>query len=92
MTHRRGGTTSYSTAKLVTTSSLLDSCVKEITDGGDRTPLAVDAGQWNNEPAVVIVLPALDDTTSLEVFVVKASCGSVKDSSDLLTFTNIPRP
>jgi negative regulator of sigma E activity len=87
-----GTASSFSTASLVTTASLLDSCVKELTDGAARTPIAVDAGEWNHQPAVVIVLPALDDPTNLEVFVVKASCGQVKDSSDLLQFTNIPRP
>jgi hypothetical protein len=82
----------YSALDVATQPSLLSACVKEITAADGRTPIAVDAGRWQGEPALVIVLPAVDDPTSLEVFVVKPTCGSVQDSSDLISFTTVPRP
>jgi len=62
----------------------LAACVKELTDGDGRTPLAVDTGRWDNQAALVIVLPADAASGQRQVFVVKPTCGTTDDSSDIL--------
>ena len=62
----------------------LAACVKELTDGDGRTPLAVDTGRWDNQAAVVVILPADGASGQRQVFVVKPTCGTTDDSSDIL--------
>ncbi|HVT21410.1 MAG TPA: hypothetical protein VHE57_08495 [Mycobacteriales bacterium] len=64
-------------------------CAAFITDTANAAPLAVDFGRWTNAdagihrvPAVVMVFADPDDATTIDVFVVKASC----DESSLLDF------
>ncbi len=64
--------------------NLLAACVKELTDGDGRTPLAVDTGRWDNQAALVVVLPADGASGQRQVFVVKPTCGKTDDSSDIL--------
>ena len=70
--------------QLVKTPSKLAACVRELTDGDGRTPLAVDTGRWDNQAALVIVMPADAAGGQRQVFVVKPTCGTVDDSSDIL--------
>jgi hypothetical protein len=85
-------TRAYSAEKVATTPSLLDACVREITDHDGRKALAVDVGTWAGHPALVIVLPPIAGTSDLSASVVKPTCGQVDDSSDILNVAFFPLP
>lgn len=60
-------------SRLADQPSALDTCVHQLT-GRDVTPLSVDIGTWQGEPATVIVVPTQDDPKTLDVYAVRPSC------------------
>jgi hypothetical protein len=80
--------------RLVQSPSALLQCAAFITDTANASPLAVDFGRWTNAdagirrvPAIIFVFADPDDSTVLDVWVVKAAC----DDTSLLSFRMIDR-
>jgi hypothetical protein len=71
-------------ASLQASPNKLAACVKELTDGDGRAPLAVDVGRWDHQVAFVIVLPADKTSTQRQVYVVKPTCGTTNEGTDIL--------
>jgi hypothetical protein len=74
--------------------SALLQCAAFITGTANASPLAVDFGRWTNAdagirrvPAIIFVFADPDDSTVLDVWVVKAAC----DDTSLLSFRMIDR-
>jgi hypothetical protein len=80
------------TAGLVASTTAFAPCLAVIEDGLNPPvePLAVDAGSYNGQPAVVVVLPGNDDPTSYDVWVVGPTCGTDKNA-DLIQYQPVPR-
>jgi hypothetical protein len=80
--------------RLVQSPSALLQCAAFITDTANASPLAVDFGRWTNAdagirrvPAIIFVFADPDDSTVLDVWVVKAAC----DDTSVLSFRMIDR-
>jgi hypothetical protein len=78
-------------AALVRDEDRLASCLAALEMGLDDVvaPIAVDAGSYEAQPAVVVVLPALD-AGRLDVFVVEPACSTA--DARLIVFRSIDRP
>ncbi|HTY72752.1 MAG TPA: hypothetical protein VMI11_10065 [Actinomycetes bacterium] len=74
-----------------TTPTRLAACVRELTSGDGRTPIAVDVARWGTQPVLVVVLPSTSDASSVAVYVVRPTCGAVSDSSDVVEFATVSR-
>ena len=74
--------------ELVEDPQRLVSCLTEVAGGTTRMVLAVDAGTYQGQPAVAIVLPS-EDPTKVEVYVVAPDCSAT--DAKLLYFANVPR-
>jgi hypothetical protein len=66
----------------------LAECVGALV-GGPVTPLAVDIATWQQQPAAVIVLPAPDEPSRAEVWVVEPNCSTA--DAKLLYYASLPR-
>jgi hypothetical protein len=77
-------------ARLFGSRAALRACVDALTAGGPpQSPLAVDFGSYNGQPAVVVVLPGLV-STNVDAWIVGPACGT--GSENLLLYESIPRP
>lgn len=77
-------------ARLYGSHAALRACVDALTAGGPpQTPLAVDFGSYNGQPAVIVVLPGLV-STNVDAWIVGPDCGT--GSENLLLYESIPRP
>lgn len=72
------------------TADSLVGCVDEITEGEGGDPLLVDQGSYDGKAAIVIVLPALDETGSVDVWVVAAGCDT--GTATIYDFRRLPTP
>ena len=63
-------------------------CGKMLAAGGDATPLAVDFARFDDQPAVVIVLPTDGHPDTVDVWVVRSVCSSAAID---LYFHRVPR-
>jgi hypothetical protein len=66
----------------------LAACVANLTSGRAVTPLAVDAARYGGKPATILVLPAEDDPTNVDVFAVAPDC----PRGTFLAFQRVARP
>jgi hypothetical protein len=66
----------------------LAACVANLTSGRAVTPLAVDAARYGGKPATILVLPAEDDPTHVDVFAVAPDC----PRGTFLAFQRVARP
>jgi hypothetical protein len=71
----------FSAYDLATKQPRLDACVRELTLGDGRKPLAVDVGEWDQQQVLVVVLPSPTEAKSadLEAYVVTPQCGSTSN-------------
>lgn len=65
----------------------LATCVANLA-GGPVTPLSVDVAAWEGDPAAVVVLPAPEDPTRVDVYVVAPDCAE----GTFLFYAGAPRP
>lgn len=72
------------------TADSLVGCVDEITEGEGGEPLLVDQGSYDGKAAIVIVLPALDEAGSVDVWVVAAGCST--GTATIYDFRRLPTP
>ena len=68
----------------------LAACVEQLSGRPGVTPVAVDQGTYEGKPADIVVLPAPEDPTQLEVWVVGPGC--TKETSLLYEWRTIPAP
>ena len=68
----------------------LAACIEQLTGSPGVTPIAVDQGTYEGKPANVVVLPAPDDPTRLEVWVVGPGC--TKETAQLYEWRTIATP
>jgi hypothetical protein len=81
-------TASATATELVQDPQRLVSCLVEVAGGTTRMVLAVDAGTYQGQSAVAIVLPS-EDATKVEVYVVAPGCSA--SDAKVLYFANVPR-
>lgn len=67
----------------------LAECVGALGDG-PMTPLGVDIGKWQGNPATVIVLPTAGDPTTADTWVVSPDCSQA--DAKVLYFARVARP
>lgn len=68
------GLTDARTSLLLASADAARICLQNYLYAPDLEPLAIDIGLWKGQRAAVVVLPVLDDTTQLEVWVIDPSC------------------
>jgi hypothetical protein len=77
---------------LTASASSLAPCIALIEDGlpSAVAPIAVDAGTYDAQPALIVVLPGADDPTAYDVWIVGPTCGQNKDAA-LIRYQSVPR-
>ncbi len=75
---------------LATSPAAAQACLEGALASPGITPLAIDIGLWNGEPAAVIVLP-LDDPTLVEVWVIDPTCSTANAEDPTIYFATITR-
>lgn len=77
---------------LTANATSLAPCIALIEDGllTAVAPIAVDAGTYDGQPALIVVLPGSDDPNSYDVWIVGPTCGKNKDAA-LIRYQSVPR-
>lgn len=77
---------------LTANATSLAPCIALIEDGLPTavSPIAVDAGTYDGQPALIVVLPGSDDPNSYDVWIVGPTCGKNNDAA-LIRYQSVPR-
>jgi len=85
-----GGLNMARAGALATSPAAAQACLEGYLGLPGVTPLAIDIGLWDGEPAAVIVLPKADPTV-VEVWVIEPSCSTANAEDPLIYYATITR-